>query len=134
MENLADRWSASDVTELAYSATKGCASLELFSLEEARWIGITLEDVLLFNVSNLPGEMEPTFVADVTIHTLTKSRVISELRSCGYGWHDVETYPDSARLVHVEGGVVVDIIASKMSVKRSAKAPDSTTMNQNEYR
>ena len=101
---------------------------KLFSLEEACWTGVALEDVLLFNMSNLPGEMEPTFVADVTIHSLTKSRVIHALRSCGYGWRDVGTFPGSAYLVHI-GGVVVDIIASNMSVERFAKAPDSTPIN-----
>ncbi len=110
-------WDAADITEIGYFASEGYAVLKLYSSEEG-WFEVRLERILLFSVSNLPDEMEPTFVANVFINTLTGQKLVDTLSALGYGCQDVNSYPEQAFLVHVEGSVVLDAVAENLKLKR----------------
>lgn len=110
-------WIMSDIIDLNYSAAEGFAEIEFYDHDEDKTVQIIFKDVLMFKISNAPGEMETTLVADVSISLIEGSVVSTELRGKGYGWTEVPEYPAQAYKLRAEGGTVLDIIASEISIK-----------------
>jgi hypothetical protein len=101
-----------DLLDVVYQPSRGYAYLLLVDPSDQSHIEIRAQRVLLFKVSNSPGDMEPTFVVDVNLRRWALPAGLYQLERAGYSWRDTEL-ANPLYQIHVEGGTVIDIFSDK---------------------
>ncbi len=114
-------WVSVALIDIRYDAKHALAELMWFDLGSKKWITATGFDVVLFKVSNVPQEWEPSFVVDVSIKLMDQS-ILQSLRRLGYGFVAVESLPMMYHL-HAEGDVVIDMVCEQVQWDESVSPP-----------
>lgn len=98
---------AVDLLDIEYSARLPMMRLIVKRYGEDSTYSVENSSVLLFSISNTPGDMESPFIVDITTSTLPGG-ALDRLRSAGYSWREIES-PEALYHLHVDGGVVIDV-------------------------
>jgi hypothetical protein len=99
-----------DILAVEYSATSATAGITVRDPGNGKQTLVRSQDVLLFKISNSPGDMETPTVADVFFAEWSGGIALEKLKDAGWGW-TVPDFPETIYQCHVEGGIVLDIFS-----------------------